>query len=229
MPNQFDRLGERLLTAGVAPRHVRRYLAELDEHLDDLRAEEQRAGRDRADAEARAYSRLGTPDTLANAMTDRPEFRSWTARAPWAAFILAPPAALALILAITAVAIVVVVQTHRPTPDALPNLPAWFAGLSATIIRLESLVLPVLLGWAVVAVAARQRIRPIWPALGLTVIAVLGATSELSIFLPLAPGQLGEVSVGMRLDGWVAFRILANLLLAAAPYLAWRRWRSAQA
>jgi len=32
----FEELRERLLTAGIAPRHVRRYLAELSDHLDDL-------------------------------------------------------------------------------------------------------------------------------------------------------------------------------------------------
>jgi hypothetical protein len=41
----FDELRERLLRAGVAPRHVRRYLRELSEHLADLRAEEERAGK----------------------------------------------------------------------------------------------------------------------------------------------------------------------------------------
>jgi len=226
MHKSFERLGERLLTAGIAPRHVRRYLAELDEHLDDLKAEERRAGHDRADAEARAMSRLGAPEDLARAMTGRPEFRSWTARAPWAALVVAPPVVLALILALTAVAIVVIVQTHRPTPDLAPDLPGWFASLTATIIRIERLALPVLLGWGVVAIAIRQRIRLVWPALGLAVIAMLGATTELFIFLPRAPGQHGEVSVGMHLDGLVAAHIVVNLILASAPYLIWRRWRS---
>ena len=44
MSKPFGELRERLLRAGVAPRHVRRYLNELDDHLADLRAEEERAG-----------------------------------------------------------------------------------------------------------------------------------------------------------------------------------------
>ena len=32
----FDRLAERLLHAGIAPRHVRRYTRELSDHFDDL-------------------------------------------------------------------------------------------------------------------------------------------------------------------------------------------------
>jgi hypothetical protein len=60
MPKPFHQLRERLLRAGVAPRHVRRYLTELDEHLADLMAEEEAAGRSRADAETAAILRLGT-------------------------------------------------------------------------------------------------------------------------------------------------------------------------
>ena len=58
MPKPFNELRERLLWAGVAPRHVKRYLKELTDHLTDLRAEEERAGRTRQDAEAAALARL---------------------------------------------------------------------------------------------------------------------------------------------------------------------------
>src|ERR1700740_1459704 len=40
MVKPFSDLRERLLKSGVAPRHVRRYLGELSEHLADLQAEE---------------------------------------------------------------------------------------------------------------------------------------------------------------------------------------------
>src|SRR5579859_1830609 len=63
-----DELRERLLRAGVAPRHVRRYLAELRDHLADLTAEEERAGHGRAEAESAALVRLGGMDDLAKAM-----------------------------------------------------------------------------------------------------------------------------------------------------------------
>ena len=38
MPKLFDDLRARLLVAGVAPRYIRRYIAELEDHLADLRA-----------------------------------------------------------------------------------------------------------------------------------------------------------------------------------------------
>src|ERR1700730_16744198 len=90
MPKSFSELRERLLRAGVAPRHVRRYLTELADHLADMRAEEERAGRSPADAESAALIRLGGMEDLAKAMMEQRQFQSWCARAPWATFGLAP-------------------------------------------------------------------------------------------------------------------------------------------
>jgi len=183
MLKPFDRLGERLLTAGIAPRHVRRYLTELNEHLDDLRTEEKGAGHDPEIANARALARLGTADDLAAAMAGRPEFRSWAAREPWAALVI-----------------------------------------FATMFRFESLVLPVLLGWGIAIVAIRQRLPSFWPIIGLAVIAVFGAASQLSITLPTAPAAHGEISFGMYLHGAEIYRLFLNLILITAPYLVWRHF-----
>ncbi len=122
----------------------------------------------------------------------------------------------------TVVSVVLFVQTHRPSPMAQPDLPGWFATLSAMMFRFERLVLPVLLGWGVAALAIRQRILSLWPAIGLAVIAVFGAASELSITLPSA-GVHGEASFGMQLHGPEIARSVLNLALTAAPYIAWRR------
>ena len=59
----FRNLRERLLRAGVAPRHVRRYLAELEDHLSDLLAEEEQSGRSSADASAAAQEARLTEET----------------------------------------------------------------------------------------------------------------------------------------------------------------------
>src|SRR5215471_13593462 len=82
MSTLFDELREQLLRGGIAPRHVRRYIAELEDHLNELRAEEA--------SEAAALARLGTAEGLAKPMLDRREFRSWTARVPWAVMVLGP-------------------------------------------------------------------------------------------------------------------------------------------
>jgi hypothetical protein len=84
MSKPFSELRERLLEAGIAPRHVRRYLRELADHLSDLKAEEERSGQSRVDTESAALRRLGRIDDLASAMIERREFQSWAVRAPWA-------------------------------------------------------------------------------------------------------------------------------------------------
>ena len=70
MQRLFEELRDRLLRAGVAPRHVRRYMAELNDHLADLTVEEERKGLSRKDAEASALARLGELEELAGAMIE---------------------------------------------------------------------------------------------------------------------------------------------------------------
>src|SRR5437763_14711778 len=90
MAKPFHELRERLLRAGVTPRHVRRYLTELADHLADLRAEEERAGRSRADEESAALARRGGVDILAKAMIEQRQFQSLCVRARRAMSCLVP-------------------------------------------------------------------------------------------------------------------------------------------
>ena len=54
MSQQFEHVREQLLRAGISPRHVRRYVIELREHLADLSARERDAGHDTPTATERA-------------------------------------------------------------------------------------------------------------------------------------------------------------------------------
>src|SRR3954470_19062621 len=88
---RFEGLRETLLKGGIAPRHVRRYLGELSEHLEDLIKEQQALGYDAEDADVRARALLGEDPELAAAMLEQKRFRSLPARAPWLVFLLLPP------------------------------------------------------------------------------------------------------------------------------------------
>src|SRR6185312_5057943 len=90
LDRQFPRLSERLLRAGIAPRHVRRYRRELTDHYDDLVREESESGAGREWAQTKALSRLGHEDDLAAAMLARPELRAFMVRYPWAVFGIGP-------------------------------------------------------------------------------------------------------------------------------------------
>lgn len=93
---RFAGLSRRLLRAGVAPRHVKRLIAELEAHFADLVAELQSTGLSPAECESRAAVRLGTEDAVAANILARPELQSWTRQWPWLAFVLLPLLALPL-------------------------------------------------------------------------------------------------------------------------------------
>ncbi len=234
MAKPFNELRERLLRAGVAPRHVRRYLTELADHLADLRAEEERAGRSRADAESAALIRLGGMDDLAKAMIEQRQFQSWCARAPWAMFGLAP---LFLLAAAYFVACLILWSGWK----------IFLPGTDTPFVRIDGFAIlyfgvgwslysgaPILIGWAIGLIAARQRFNLVWPTVGLALIALIGGTAKVHAHRPTLPGAVGHVSMGFTLGPSVQgipipipipdglSQALLILLLTVLPYLIWR-------
>lgn len=197
---RFETLRETLLKGGVAPRHVRRYLAELSEHLDDLTAQQREAGYDTEDAAIRARAKLGSDAELAGAMLEQKQFRSLAARAPWAMFGLLPPvagiaAAFALIAPLALIA-----RVGRMTSLGGIHSPLWFQQLAFAMTTLGNLALPPLLAAAFVMLAARQRMAKAWPLLAVFLLALLNLQFRAQ-FPP--PGHRGgTLSIGAAL--WLA-------------------------
>jgi hypothetical protein len=216
MQSLFDPLWDRLLRGGVGRRHARRYVAELKDHLEDLLADERREGSKMMDAESRAQARLGSPEVLAGAMIARRELRAWSARAPVAAWLVAPSVGLVLCTALTMAG---VVMTSK-----------WI-GSADGVVLFSNVVLPVLLGWALVAMAVRQRSAPVWPVVGLIVLAALGAALQVQVTLPSAGahGEIGVASSFASLSAWgsCAGRAALNLALTLTPYAGLGLWRAA--
>ena len=239
MSKPFYELRERLLRAGVAPRHVRRYLAELTDHLADLRREEERAGRNAADAESAALNRLGTMDDLARAMIEQRQFQSWCARAPWAMFGCVP---LLLLAAAWFLALFILWSGWN---IFLPEAATPFgAGRVNQLVNLYFQVGrsfyfggPIIVGWGITLLAARQRLKPIWPALGLVLIAAIGGTGRVLVHPPAVHGGLRHVSMDLTLAPGIQgsffglTHILVLLGISGLPYVFWRLtkayWRSA--
>ncbi|MEE3623610.1 permease prefix domain 1-containing protein [Nitrospirillum sp. BR 11752] len=195
----FDRLRERLLTAGIAPRYARRYIAELREHASDLTEEEMASGLSRAEAETRALARLGTQEDLAQALLRRGDFRSWGARAPWAVYGIG---AVLSVLATTILALgtlLAVIEIYTPAPDTPAMLPSWFGSAVTVISYGQSLALPLLIGAGFAILAARQRMPVLWPSLALLAVAVLGAGSMWHIQPPTTPDSQWSIGVGTML------------------------------
>ena len=200
MAKPFDELRERLLRAGVAPRHVRRYLTELADHLADLRAEEARARGSRADAESAALARLGRMDDLAKAMIEQRQFQSWSARAPWAIFGLAPLLLLAAAYFVACLYLWCGWKIFLPAADTpFGSRPVGsiyeFANLYFQAGKLYYFAAPILVGWGVGLVAVRQRLKAVWPAVGLALIAWMGGTAQIHAGRTAAPRGLGHISM----------------------------------
>src|ERR1700760_2050316 len=90
MPPPFESVRERLLKAGVAPRHVHRYVTELREHLADLTQQERSTVLPPDQAAARATLLLGSEEFLAQSMLDKGMPRSLAVKAPFAVFVASP-------------------------------------------------------------------------------------------------------------------------------------------
>jgi hypothetical protein len=216
----FSDLRERLLRAGVAPWHVRRYLAELADHLADLKLEEERAGRGRAGAEIAALTRLGGVDALAKAMIEQRQLQSWCSRAPWAVFSLGPLIILAVAYLIAGLILWSGWKIFLPGSET-PFVPT--QGLSVpyfAVGRLDYFFAPILIGWGIGLFAARQRSKAIWPVVGLILNALIAGAVQFHAVRPHLPGADGQVSVGFTFANSLghAFGIL---LLTTSPYLVW--------
>src|ERR1700683_683870 len=188
-------LRERLLRAGVAPRHVRRYLAELADHLADLRAEEGRAGRSPADAESAALIRLGGMEELARAMTENRRLQSWCVRAPWAVFGLGSLGLLAGAWSVSFFIFWSGWKIFLPGADT-PFVPVdGFANLYFQIDRAFFFGAPVLIGWGVGLGAARQRLKAFWPIASVAPIALILVTAQVRASRSEVRGGIGHISL----------------------------------
>lgn len=100
----FNQLQSELLRVGISPRHVRRTVCELREHLDDLIEAELNSGCSLENARYFAAEQMGDLQDVAIAMRACPELRSWSYRFPRIAIVVYPLTCLALLPAVPVLA-----------------------------------------------------------------------------------------------------------------------------
>ena len=100
----FKQFRSELLQAGIAPRHVRRTIMELQEHLDDLVDAQLASGCDAATARRRASREMGNLTGVAIAMRACPALQCWGYRYPRLAIVVYPLTCLALLPVIPVIA-----------------------------------------------------------------------------------------------------------------------------
>jgi hypothetical protein len=222
---RFDDVRECLLRAGVAPRHVRRYVAELGDHFEDLVGEEISRGMARGAAERNAGARLGSDEDLARGMLDRPELRSLSARYPWAVFVLAPAMlpAIALVAAVLVeIASFDVISTFYKNPAHVPP-PAWFVDTVAAWNWSATHALPLVLAILLCVMGVAQRMRPAWTIAGVALACLAGAFQQVSWHdngyhgvLMLGSGLFPPFPHDMLIAG--IWRTLADFAIVAAVW-----------
>ena len=91
---------------------------------------------------------------------------------------------------------------------------------------------PILIGWGVGLMAARQRLKAVWPIMSLLLIALIGGTGQVHVSRTPVAGGLGYIGMNFNvgpgsLHGVPAgvVHALVILLLTALPYAVWRLQR----
>ncbi len=161
------------------------------------------------------------------------KFRSWCVRAPWAIFGLGP---VFLLVGAYLIALFMLWSGWKmflPGADTPFRGPVYgFENIYFQAARFLFFGAPVLIGWAVGVAAARQRLKAVWPSIGLVLIAVLAATNQVHASRTEVPRGLGHISMDIALGTSVAsicgelFYALVILTLAVLPYLVWRLQRA---
>ena len=88
----FRELRCSMQNSGVAPRHIRRMVLELHDHLDDLKQEAVANGCDPFQAHARAVREIGDQKILARKILEHSELKTWVYRYPRVARLYYPVA-----------------------------------------------------------------------------------------------------------------------------------------
>jgi hypothetical protein len=166
---------------------------------------------------------LGSDNELAAAMLEQKQFRSWVARAPWAVFLLLPPFA-AIAIGIVFIGSLVLIGKQYGFPGHGPLPPQWFQSLATCVVALSNLMVKPLAATLFVIIAARQRLKLIWPFAATLLLFILVIDSDVS-FLPNHKGRLalgfGAVFMKSALKMMVEHLLLvtAQYLLTLTPFL----------
>jgi hypothetical protein len=193
----FEGLRERLLKGGIAPRHVRRYLRELEEHLADLTQAQRDAGLNQADAARMARAQLGEDENLAKAMLEQRDFRSISARFPWAVFVIVPPMAVLAGIAIFVLLMVGLAKAHGVLVNQDAPAPAWFWDMGAALFAVVNFTIMPLVAAMLTFMAWRQRLPAWW--LVCTIAVLLPLVVDAHIISPGSGDPRGALSVGTGL------------------------------
>jgi hypothetical protein len=167
-------------------------------------------------------------------------FRSWCVRAPWAVFGLAPLLLLAgayFIACLYLWSIWTIFMPGADTPFGVrwTGPPYALQNLSFQFGKFYYFGAPILIGWGMGLIAARQRVKAIWPTVSLVLIALMGGTAEIHASRSSVSTGLGHIRMNFFAVGPSTqilyehiFRALVILLFTVLPWLIWQRLQNSR-
>jgi len=226
----FHDLRETLLRGGVAPKHVRRTIAELRDHQTDLFGEALSRGCSFEDAEREASMRLGDEDALAAVVLARPELQSWTHRWPWIAYGVTPTflLGLAFVTLVLLLGFSDVVRTDQHTFSERWGSPESVWSVAGAVRMFASFGLPMLLAATCCFVAAQRRVAVRWPLIGVVIASIVGAAVQFNVAWPQGPDVSGALAVRITVPPFpgsvgAMLRATATCALTLGPFLWWKK------
>lgn len=162
---------------------------------------------------------------------EQPELQTWCVRAPWAMFGLAPLFLLADAYLVACSVLWSGWKIFLPGTNT-PFVPIdGFAVFYFGFGRLLYYSAPIVIGWGIGFIAARQRYNAIWPTLGLVLMALIGGTSQAQASGASVRGGVGHINMALALgpsvrgvpDGLIHALLILSLTV---PWIILRQARS---
>jgi hypothetical protein len=162
--------------------------------------------------------------------TSTAQFHSFCLRAPWVIFSLAPVSLLAGGYFVACLILWIGWKIFLPGADSpFGGGPRYgFANLYFQFGKYFYASAPILVGWVIAIIAARQGAKAVWPLTGFILVAWMGATARIQASRTAVPRGFGHIHMDFVLwplaqnghDGLV--HALLILSLAVLPYVLWR-------
>lgn len=225
----FESLREALLRTGVAPRHARRAVLELESHFHQLVAEGLARGDSEDAARIAARELLGTDQALIDRYAGMPELRAWSSRWPAVWFTLVPLISFIALF----VATIVVLCLFGELMSAYLHHVHVSARVTSRIDWVAQIfflwILPLSIATAFAILAYRRRVALHWPVAGIAIVCCLVALINVSVVLT-GGAPPGSVGAGIGISAHSLPRqmehAVAILVLVVGPlWLAWSRHR----
>lgn len=192
----FADLKEALLRGGIALRHVRRAVMELEDHWNTLVADELRRGSSEQDARIQARRIMGSDTLLIDRYLARTELRAWACRLPALWFTLMP---LLSYVAVSLVTMTFMILTVQLMSDYLKKtiIPGGISHFIAGSVHLVFLwIYPSLIAAGFAVLAHRRRIARPWPIVGIVVLSGIASLVNVDFVLTGGP-KPGSAGAGI--------------------------------